>query len=93
MAWTNRTKHVPTTTRKRILNRDSHTCQNCGTTTGPLEVDHINNTRGPGYNNDHNLQTLCTTCHTTKTRTEQQAGLQRRAARRRLPATPHPGLS
>lgn len=91
MAWSN-SGHVSTSTRRRILARDNHTCQHCGATGVPLEIDHIDNTRGPHYDLDTNKQTLCVTCHTRKTRAEEQRGRQRHYARRRLPQKPHPGL-
>lgn len=84
-------RHVPTHIRKRILQRDNHTCQKCKATNTPLEVDHIDNTRGPGYNLDSNLQALCVECHEEKTRREIAAGRARRASRRRLPVDHHPG--
>lgn len=80
MTWTNTTKHIHTNTRHRILKRDNHTCQHCGTTNAPMEVDHINNQRGPNYNTDTNLQTLCRTCHTKKT--QHEAGHWRRKTKR-----------
>lgn len=91
MAWSNR-GHNTTAARLRILERDGYRCVHCGTSNGPFDVDHIDNTRGPGYNLDSNLQTLCTSCHEKKTRREIAQGQQRRAARRKLPTTPHPGI-
>lgn len=92
MAWTNTTKHVPTATRRRILNRDGHQCAQCGSTER-LEVDHIDNRRGPTYGLDANLQTLCRPCHRAKTQREMKRGKEQKRARRYLPRTPHPGLS
>lgn len=93
MGWNNTPKHVTTTTRRRILNRDGHQCATCGTTHGPFDIDHINNQRGPNYNKDTNLQVLCQHCHRTKTRSEINRGKERKRARRHLPRAPHPGLS
>ena len=91
MAWTNR-GHNTKAQRHRILERDGHRCVKCGTTQGPFEVDHINNTRGPNYDLDSNKQTLCKPCHRQKTLRETQQGHQRRAQRTRHPNEPHPGL-
>lgn len=91
MAWTNR-GHNSAVARLRILERDGYRCTHCGDTQGPFEVDHIDNTRGPDYDQDTNRQTLCVTCHEKKTRAEARRGHQRYYARRRLPQKPHPGL-
>ncbi|MGZ7496135.1 HNH endonuclease [Corynebacterium sp. ZY180755] len=91
MVWTSRTKHVPTSTRARILKRDNHTCIQCGANNN-LEIDHINNTRGPNYNKDNNLQTLCRDCHKTKTQQEAQKARRQRHNRAKYPTEPHPGL-
>jgi len=57
--------------RAEILERDKYRCRSCGTR-GRLEVDHIKPVRthpelsyAPG-----NLQCLCPSCHTRKTRIE-----------------------
>ncbi|MBG9349197.1 HNH endonuclease [Corynebacterium belfantii] len=93
MAWKNNNdKHVTTTTRKRIFTRDQGTCQHCGTTTPPFDVDHIDNTRGIGYDEDYNLQLLCRTCHNTKTQSEAAAARARKQAKLKRPQRPHPGL-
>ena len=81
MAWSN-TKHVPTATRTRILNRDDHTCQRCG----------ITDRRGPGYNSDTILEALCRVCHDRQTRAETAAGHARRVAAGNHPGEQHPGL-
>lgn len=91
--WTNH-KHVPTPTRTRILNRDHHTCQHCGTQPPPthLEIDHITPLAAGGTNADNNLQTLCKTCHQKKTRSEINTARRHRTARARMATEPHPGL-
>lgn len=96
---------VPYRVRKRILNRDNHTCQqqDPGCTITATEVDHITNlaalgiTRAQAMQNedDNNLRAICTTCHKTKSERERQAGFeayqQHRRDRKRLPAGKHPG--
>lgn len=62
-----------TATRRRILQRDRRTCQQCGAPA--TEVDHI--TRG--VEADWNLRSLCARCHRAKTLAEAQAA--RRLAR------------
>lgn len=93
MAWDNRTSgHVSSGRKRRILARDGAVCAACGDTAGPHEIDHINNRRGVGYNDDSNLQVLCVACHMAKTQRESVAARRARAERRRLPRSPHPGL-
>jgi 5-methylcytosine-specific restriction protein A len=59
-------------TRARYL-RDHQVCENCGATAEtsghPLEVDHIDGLGplGPRGHDPANLQTLCRSCHQTKT--------------------------
>ena len=86
-------RHVPTHVRKRILTRDHHTCRRCGATGVPLEINHIDNTRGPGYDRDANLETLCAPCHAIQTRRETLEGHRRRVAAARFPSEKHPGLA
>lgn len=75
--WQNNNRaHVSTATRKRILARDGHQCAQCGSAEN-LEVDHINNQRGPNYDRDNNLQVLCADCHKAKTARESGAWRQR----------------
>ena len=53
--------------RKRILDRDGHTCQMCGQEA--THVDHIIPRRlmaGEAVDNDSNLQSLCKTCNLRK---------------------------
>ena len=93
MAWNNHKphKHVPTTLRHKILNRDQHTCQNCGhydPTAKTLHIDHTKNLKQGGTNHPTNLQTLCTTCHNPKT---QQEATQAKNAWKK-PKQRHPGL-
>jgi len=60
--WVDRTQrgHEWPAARREALERDGHTCQECGSTSD-LHVHHIN-----GDGNDHrveNLRTLCRDCH------------------------------
>ncbi|WP_374064921.1 HNH endonuclease [Corynebacterium belfantii] len=55
-------------------------------------MDHIDNTRGIGYDEDYNLQLLCRTCHNTKTQGEAAAARARKQVRLKRPQRPHPGL-
>jgi 5-methylcytosine-specific restriction enzyme A len=57
--------------RHQILERDGWKCRNCGAR-GRLEIDHIKSVRlapESAFDPD-NLQALCPTCHTKKTRIE-----------------------
>jgi 5-methylcytosine-specific restriction protein A len=72
-------------TRLRILKRDGGLCQchDCRTL-GRYEiahmVDHIDNRRGPGYEDDRNLAAINRQCHARKTQLEALIG--RRLAKR-----------
>lgn len=82
--------------RNEVFARDDHTCRHCGrhspTGTG-LEADHITEHSRRGRDDLDNLQTLCAPCHKAKTNAESAARNTARAARRRRPAEPHPGLT
>ena len=67
--------------RKQVL-AEEPLCRHCaaqGLTVPATEVDHIDNTRGPNYDTDTNLQAVCKTCHKVKT---QQESYRRRWYRR-----------
>jgi 5-methylcytosine-specific restriction protein A len=93
---------VPRDIRARVLERDGGVCQlgYPGCAYHATEVDHIINVARLGVhrnhaNDDTNLQSVCSPCHSIKTAAEQAAGARaaaaRRAARRHLPVKPHPG--
>ena len=55
--------------RQQILARDHYLCRSCGEPVGSSgEVDHIVARRNGGSDDYDNLQTLCKTCHSRKTR-------------------------
>lgn len=73
---------------QRILERDGHTCRQCGAPA--TEVDHVTPLSEGGHDIDSNKQALCEPCHTTKTQAE---AARARARRSRVRAKPqHPGL-
>jgi hypothetical protein len=51
--------------RERILARDGHMCQACGSQE-ELQVDHIISRVDGGQNNESNLQVLCKLCNLRK---------------------------
>lgn len=59
--------------RVKILERDGYRCCSCGGV-GRFEVDHVKPTGpkevGEAFFNEDNLQTLCKSCHSQKTRRE-----------------------
>lgn len=85
MAWgtgaerTPKWKHI----RQQVLARDGYICANCGTYGN--EVDHRDNTRGPGYDSLDNLQVLCSDCHKQKTMMESQRARGMKYKRKPLP--------
>lgn len=92
MAWSN-TSHVSNKLRKQALKRDNHTCQQCGATDVPLEINHINNKAQGGTDTLDNLETLCIPCHAPETRQQTIHGQQQRKARGYMPQEPHPGIT
>ncbi len=64
-------------TRKRILRRDKGLCQPClknGKPRPARQVDHKIPKFEGGTDDDENLQSICTTCHTAKTAEEARRG-------------------
>lgn len=71
--------------RERILARDHYLCQcpECralGRIRPATIVDHVDNRRGAGYEDDSNKMAMCATCHNAKSQLEAQIarGLARR---------------
>ena len=57
--------------RRRILSRDHYKCVTCDASVGRSgQIDHIIPVSDGGNDADDNLQTLCITCHSTKTNKE-----------------------
>ena len=92
---------VPRAKRNRILKRDGYGCQlrDTGCTQLATEVDDIVPVSVSGISRadaaDIMLQAVCHWCHARKTERERlkahAASNAHRAARKRLPAKPHPG--
>jgi len=65
--------------RKKALRRDRRVCRLCGKV-GSNEVDHITPVAEGGSWELSNLQTLCKSCHKTKTQEDAQRARQARRA-------------
>lgn len=52
--------------RKNVLKRDGHQCQYCGTTKGPLTVDHVVPRHRGGEDSWENLVCACQKCNNDK---------------------------
>jgi len=75
------------TTRRRILERDGHTCYLCA---GPaVTVDHLVNVAAGGGHEDTNLAAVCKPCHDRKSARERVTGQRSRKARTQAQ---HPGF-
>jgi len=62
--------------KRNILKRDQHRCQYCGTTEGPMTVDHVIPRTQRGTDTWENLVCACVACNNKKGhRTPEQAGL------------------
>jgi len=62
--------------RKNILKRDNHRCQYCGTSEGPITIDHILPRKRGGEDTWENLICACMRCNTKKgNRTPREAGM------------------
>jgi 5-methylcytosine-specific restriction endonuclease McrA len=72
-------------TRKTLLSRDEYTCQFCGTTAGPLTVDHVMPRSRGGQTSWENCVTACLRCnHRKGNKTPDEANM----ALRKKPARP-----
>jgi len=72
-------------TRKTLLSRDEYTCQFCGTTAGPLTVDHVMPRSRGGATSWENCAAACLRCnHRKGNKTPEEAGM----VLRKKPARP-----
>ncbi len=63
-------------TRKTLLSRDEYTCQFCGTTAGPLTVDHVLPRSRGGTTSWENCVAACLRCnHRKGNKTPEEAGM------------------
>jgi 5-methylcytosine-specific restriction endonuclease McrA len=63
-------------TRKNVILRDGHRCQYCGSTKGPMTVDHIIPKTRRGADTWENMVCACVGCNNRKgDRTAEQAGM------------------
>jgi 5-methylcytosine-specific restriction protein A len=70
----------------RVHGRICHRCQRGGAT----EVDHVVPIAEGGLNDPSNGRPIHEACHRAKSREETRRGLERRAAKRKLPPDVHP---
>lgn len=78
------------TLRKRVLDRDGHSCHMCD---GPAtHVDHVHNSASGGSDSLSNLAAICEPCHRTKSSSEGGRAAQARIPKRMRPRETHPGL-
>jgi hypothetical protein len=61
-----RVRHIPRVVKEEVFDRDGHICQLCGTTEGPMHLDHIHPWSKGGSNTVDNLQVLCAPCNASK---------------------------
>ena len=92
-SWSGQRTSFPAATRRRVLDRDQHTCQLSGPdcTGTATEADHVVPVAEGGTDDEGNGQAACATCHAVKTRQEIARG-QARMPKRTRPPSPHPGL-
>ena len=74
--------------RRTLLNRDNHTCQFCGSTEGPLTIDHILPRSRGGITSWENCVAACLRCnHRKGNKTPEEAHMRLHSVPRR-PADP-----
>lgn len=56
---------IPAALRRRVMERDEHTCQECGAT-DDLSIDHIVPSSRGGPETEENLRVLCRPCNSRK---------------------------
>lgn len=80
--------------KRAVIARDGNRCAGCGADgrAVPLQLAHIVGDAEGGASTAGNVRLLCGPCHAPETKAEADRGKARKAARRRLPPTPHPGL-
>lgn len=80
--------------KREVIARDGNRCAGCGEPgeRRPLQLAHILGAAEGGTDTLGNVRLLCAPCHAPETLAESNRAKARRAARRRLPPTPHPGL-
>ncbi|WP_350317229.1 HNH endonuclease [Prescottella equi] len=80
--------------KRSVTLRDGNRCAGCGIDGRhvALQLAHIVGDAEGGAATADNVRLLCGPCHAPETKAEADRGKARKAARRRLPPTPHPGL-
>jgi len=65
-AATKRSRSIPQDVKIAVAVRDEGLCQHCGTSTGPMEYDHVIPYSMGGDNSVENIQLLCRRCNAAK---------------------------
>jgi hypothetical protein len=65
-AATKRSRSIPQDVKIAVAVRDEGLCQHCGTSTGPMQYDHVIPYSVGGDNNVENIQLLCRRCNAAK---------------------------
>jgi hypothetical protein len=61
-----RTRSIPQDVKIAVAVRDEGLCQHCGTSTGPMQYDHVIPYSVGGDNSEENIQLLCRRCNAAK---------------------------